>query len=76
MNHLAYRLAYVRIALVNRLGHRAPMFVLNIFDKLWKHEEEVAHLYRKHRITVDQFDILVDRRIALSHAIERKMARQ
>jgi hypothetical protein len=76
MKDLAYRLAYVRIALVNRVGHRAPMFVLNIFDKLWKHEEEVAYLYKKHRITVDQFDILVDRRIALSHAIERKMARR
>jgi hypothetical protein len=76
MYGLKYKLAYVRIALVNRYGHHAPMFALKAFDKLWKHERDIILLYKHHRITVDQYDILVDRRIALSRAIERKMARR
>jgi len=76
MYGLKYKLAYVRIALVNRYGHHAPMFALKAFDKIWKHERDIIHLYRQHVITVDQYDILVDRRIALSRAIERKVRRQ
>ena len=73
MNIVTYKFAYWIIALLNRYGHHVPMFVLKAFDNVWLYERDVIPLLNQGLITADQFDVLVDRRIALCGAIERKI---
>jgi hypothetical protein len=73
MNAVIYKLAYIKIGVVERFGHRAPMFVLNYLDRRWKTLNEIDDLHKHRRINVDQYDVLTDTRCVLSQAMTRKV---
>jgi hypothetical protein len=72
MRKTTYKFHYFCIGLINRFGFLLPNFLLFRWKFYWITEKNATLLLDAECINIDQFDIYVDRQIALGNALRKK----
>jgi hypothetical protein len=72
MNKGIYRFHYLTISAISRFGYVLPNFILFRWKFRWTTEQEATPLLQAGLMSVDRFDIIVDRQLAISSALRKK----
>ena len=76
MSKLRFEASYKLMDVINRFGHHLPKPLLVAWISRTMPEERASQLHRAGLMNVDQFDVVVDRRIVLQACLRRKVARK
>jgi hypothetical protein len=72
MNKAIYKFHYFVIEVITRFGFLLPNFILFRWKFRWTTEQEATPLLTAGLMSVDRFDIIVDRHMAISAALRKK----
>jgi len=75
MNKGIYNFHYFVIEVITRFGFVLPNFILFRWKFRWTTEQEATPLLQAGLMSVDRFDIIVDRQLAISSALRKKRAK-
>jgi hypothetical protein len=72
MNKGIYKFHYFVIEVITRFGFVLPNYILFRWKFRWTTEQEATPLLQAGLMSVDRFDIIVDRQIAIGAALRKK----